>query len=117
MEPDLDKEEDLQPQPKELTGEHLLTTEYLGVCPHHPLHLTQHIVTLEVILSQHNVIITLAVRLTVRCHFSHEIVCVCVIVYYYYRKAGFVFNILLFILSMGLTFKSDKNEIIHKSFI
>ncbi|XP_058257570.1 lisH domain-containing protein ARMC9 isoform X1 [Hemibagrus wyckioides] len=31
MEPDLDKEEDLQPQPKELTGEHLLTTEYLGI--------------------------------------------------------------------------------------
>lgn len=33
MEPDLDKEDDLEPQPKELTGEHLLTTEYLGVCP------------------------------------------------------------------------------------
>ncbi|KAB5559027.1 hypothetical protein PHYPO_G00024120 [Pangasianodon hypophthalmus] len=31
MEPDLDKEEDLQPQPKELSGEHLLTTEYLGI--------------------------------------------------------------------------------------
>ncbi|XP_053369497.1 lisH domain-containing protein ARMC9-like [Clarias gariepinus] len=29
IEPDLDKEEDLQPQPKELSGEHLLTTEYL----------------------------------------------------------------------------------------
>lgn len=31
MEADLDKEEVLQPQPKELTGESLLTTEYLGV--------------------------------------------------------------------------------------
>ncbi|KAM9460904.1 lisH domain-containing protein ARMC9 isoform 1-T1 [Clarias gariepinus] len=31
MEPDLDKEEDLQPQSKELSGEHLLTTEYLGI--------------------------------------------------------------------------------------
>ncbi|XP_047665869.1 lisH domain-containing protein ARMC9 isoform X2 [Tachysurus fulvidraco] len=31
VEPDLDKEEDLEPQPKELTGEHLLTAEYLGI--------------------------------------------------------------------------------------
>ncbi|XP_051980482.1 lisH domain-containing protein ARMC9 isoform X2 [Xyrauchen texanus] len=31
MEADLDKEEVLQPQPKELTGESLLTTEYLGI--------------------------------------------------------------------------------------
>uniref|UniRef100_A0A8C1HIV2 LisH domain-containing protein ARMC9 n=1 Tax=Cyprinus carpio carpio TaxID=630221 RepID=A0A8C1HIV2_CYPCA len=31
MEADLDKEEVLQPQPKELSGESLLTTEYLGV--------------------------------------------------------------------------------------
>ncbi|KAA0712488.1 LisH domain-containing protein ARMC9 [Triplophysa tibetana] len=31
MEADLDKEEVLQPQPKELTGETLLTTEYLGI--------------------------------------------------------------------------------------
>uniref|UniRef100_A0A672YRK2 LisH domain-containing protein ARMC9 n=1 Tax=Sphaeramia orbicularis TaxID=375764 RepID=A0A672YRK2_9TELE len=28
---DLDKEEDLQPQPRELSGESLLTTEYLGI--------------------------------------------------------------------------------------
>ncbi|XP_060797130.1 lisH domain-containing protein ARMC9 isoform X2 [Neoarius graeffei] len=32
-EPDLDKEEDLQPQAKELCGEHLLTTEYLAIMP------------------------------------------------------------------------------------
>ena len=31
MEADLDKEEVLQPQPKELSGESLLTIEYLGV--------------------------------------------------------------------------------------
>ncbi|KAF4097978.1 hypothetical protein G5714_021986 [Onychostoma macrolepis] len=31
MEADLDKEEVLQPQPKELSGESLLTTEYLGI--------------------------------------------------------------------------------------
>lgn len=31
MESDLDKEEILQPQPRELSGESLLTTEYLGV--------------------------------------------------------------------------------------
>ncbi|XP_029987346.1 lisH domain-containing protein ARMC9 isoform X2 [Sphaeramia orbicularis] len=31
METDLDKEEDLQPQPRELSGESLLTTEYLGI--------------------------------------------------------------------------------------
>nr|XP_019954026.1 PREDICTED: lisH domain-containing protein ARMC9 isoform X2 [Paralichthys olivaceus] len=31
METDLDKEEVLQPQPRELTGESLLTTEYLGI--------------------------------------------------------------------------------------
>uniref|UniRef100_A0A8B9L0F9 LisH domain-containing protein ARMC9 n=1 Tax=Astyanax mexicanus TaxID=7994 RepID=A0A8B9L0F9_ASTMX len=31
MEADLDKEEVLQPQPKELSGENLLTTEYLGI--------------------------------------------------------------------------------------
>ncbi|XP_057181405.1 lisH domain-containing protein ARMC9 isoform X2 [Triplophysa rosa] len=31
MEADLDKEEVLQPQPKELTGETLLTTKYLGI--------------------------------------------------------------------------------------
>ena len=31
METDLDKEEVLQPQPRELSGEALLTTEYLGV--------------------------------------------------------------------------------------
>lgn len=31
METDLDKEEVLQPQPRELSGESLLTTEYLGV--------------------------------------------------------------------------------------
>ncbi|KAL7855352.1 hypothetical protein SRHO_G00175420 [Serrasalmus rhombeus] len=31
MEADLDKEEVLQPQPKELSGENLLTSEYLGV--------------------------------------------------------------------------------------
>ncbi|XP_050950853.1 lisH domain-containing protein ARMC9 isoform X3 [Labeo rohita] len=34
MEADLDKEEVLQPQPKELSGEALLTTEYLGVNHH-----------------------------------------------------------------------------------
>ncbi|XP_073691938.1 lisH domain-containing protein ARMC9 isoform X3 [Garra rufa] len=34
MEADLDKEEVLQPQPKELSGESLLTTEYLGVNHH-----------------------------------------------------------------------------------
>lgn len=47
MEPDLDKEEDLQPQPKELFGEHLLTTEYLGVRPHHALQLIQHSVAID----------------------------------------------------------------------
>ena len=31
MEADLDKDEVLQPQPGELSGERLLTTEYLGV--------------------------------------------------------------------------------------
>uniref|UniRef100_A0A8C6WEH9 LisH domain-containing protein ARMC9 n=1 Tax=Neogobius melanostomus TaxID=47308 RepID=A0A8C6WEH9_9GOBI len=31
MEPDLDREEVLQPQPRELSGESLLTTEYLGI--------------------------------------------------------------------------------------
>ncbi|KAF7703148.1 hypothetical protein HF521_022155 [Silurus meridionalis] len=31
IKPDLDKEEDLQPQPDELSGEQLLTTEYLGI--------------------------------------------------------------------------------------
>ncbi|KAG7488189.1 hypothetical protein MATL_G00031550 [Megalops atlanticus] len=31
MEADLDKEEDFQPQPRELSGESLLTTEYLGI--------------------------------------------------------------------------------------
>lgn len=34
MEADLDKEEVLQPQSKELSGESLLTTEYLGVKHH-----------------------------------------------------------------------------------
>ncbi|KAI5609809.1 lisH domain-containing protein ARMC9 [Silurus asotus] len=31
IKPDLDKDEDLQPQPDELSGEQLLTTEYLGI--------------------------------------------------------------------------------------
>ena len=31
MEADLDKDELIQPQPGELSGEKLLTTEYLGV--------------------------------------------------------------------------------------
>lgn len=31
MEADLDREEALQPQPRELSGESLLTSEYLGV--------------------------------------------------------------------------------------
>lgn len=52
MEPDLDREEDLQPQPKELSGEQLLTTEYLGVCSHHPVHLTQYTVTPEKSVTQ-----------------------------------------------------------------
>ncbi|KAM6962455.1 lisH domain-containing protein ARMC9 [Aplochiton taeniatus] len=34
METDLDKEEELQPQPRELSGESLLTTEYLGIMTH-----------------------------------------------------------------------------------
>ncbi|XP_064186102.1 lisH domain-containing protein ARMC9 isoform X1 [Anguilla rostrata] len=34
MEADLDKEEVLQPQPRELSGESLLTTEYLGIMTH-----------------------------------------------------------------------------------
>lgn len=37
METDLDKEEVLQPQPGELSGESLLTTEYLGVSKTHTL--------------------------------------------------------------------------------
>lgn len=37
METDLDIEEVLQPQPRELSGESLLTTEYLGVSKTHTL--------------------------------------------------------------------------------
>ncbi len=37
MEMDLDVEEVLQPQPRELSGESLLTTEYLGVRAKHTL--------------------------------------------------------------------------------
>lgn len=40
METDLDVEEVLQPQPRELSGESLLTTEYLGVRAKHTLHYT-----------------------------------------------------------------------------
>ncbi len=39
MEADLDKEEVLQPQSKELSGESLLTTEYLGVNSHSTVYL------------------------------------------------------------------------------
>lgn len=35
METDLDTEDLLQPQPRELSGESLLTTEYLGVRARH----------------------------------------------------------------------------------
>lgn len=43
MDSDLDKDEVLQPQPRELSGESLLTTEYLGVSAHNP-HLKKQLV-------------------------------------------------------------------------